>query len=108
MNSIFHEIIEKFFTTKFAVNKYDSISYTIGYSEILKDKQGDIVTLGVPLGTSRIIVRLPIKSVGGEIQSPINAEACKEMIEFNEGKITVFRLNENKEGYANFFENIGK
>ena len=109
MNSIFHEIIEKFFITKFEVDKDNSILYTIGFSEIVKGKEGNIVTFRVPLGTKKIFVKLPRKLSDDEMQSSMDAKTCKEMMEFVDGTTQiVFRLSEFEQGYADFFEKVRK
>lgn len=110
MNSVIHEIIEKCFITKLKiVNKDDCIQYTVGYSEIAKNQEGKVVTFGVPLGTNRIIVKLPYNSASQTMKSEINVESCKEMMEFVSGDTPiVFKLQEFEQGYSHFFEEVEK
>jgi hypothetical protein len=110
MNSVIHEIIEKSFITKLEIiNKDDCISYTVGFSEVAKSQGGKVVTFGVPLGTNRIIVKLPYSSENQAMKPDLDAESCKEIMEFVSGETPiVFQLHEFEQGYSHFFKEVEK
>lgn len=110
MNSVIHEIIEKGFITKLEiVNKDNCIQYTVGFSEVVKSQGGKVVTFGVPLGTNRIIVKLPCSAENHSMKPVFDAESCKEMMEFVSGDTSiVFQLHEFEQGYSHFFKKVEK
>lgn len=82
MNAIIHEIFDKHFKPKEGIEFNRDIKYTVGYSQIIEEENGRIVTFSIPKDTSQILVFRPmlLYKKGEEKPKELTKEEYLEMM----------------------------
>lgn len=101
MNLLIYKIFEDYRIGRLEIDREKCIRYTVGFSEIIEEKNGRVVRFGIPGNVTKIYVQLPFEEVNSYDSPQAYIDHYRDMIEFVDGKtLLVFRFNSFEPGFT--------